>query len=436
VAEPTGGRVTGGFSRLLAAASVSFLGDGITLVALPLVSVGLTSNPALVSATRAASALPWLLFGLIGGSVADRVDRRRLMIRVDIIRSAALGALVVSLLSDHSSIYVVWAAAFALGTGETLFDPAASAAVPMLVEPDRLTWANGRLFTGESVAKELVGPAVGGVLFGIATWAPFAFDAVSFLVSALLIAGLVLPTVPAVVAPDGSAAPARRIRTDIAEGWRYLIGVPLLRDLSIIITALNFAAAALEATVVFYALDALDLSEAGFGLLLAFAAIGGLIGALTADRVEARLGSGTTLMLGTGLAGVAMSLAAFSDHPIPAAMALALVFAGNAWALVVWFALRQSLPPNAMVGRVVSITRTAMLGVMPAGAIVGGLLVHRYGPRACVWLYAGTALIGSLAVSARANDRRVERARADRAVPGARPEAVVLEREAVEDEPW
>jgi MFS family permease len=166
--QPLGAR----FTRLWSAATVSFLGDGVMLAAFPLAAAKLTDNAMLIAGTQIARGLPWLCFGLFGGALVDRIDRRVAMISVDLIRAVAVATLFFAVWNGSATIALIWIIAFVLGTGEVVFDPASQALVPNVVSTDDLQRASGRLIASESVAKELAGPAVGGLLFALARSSP------------------------------------------------------------------------------------------------------------------------------------------------------------------------------------------------------------------------------------------------------------------------
>jgi MFS family permease len=156
-----------GYHRLWTAAAISNLGDGIFLTALPLLAATLTRDPLPVSAVFAAGWLPWLLFGLLSGALADRWNRRRLMWVVDAARFVVVGGLGVAVIAGLATIPLLVGVAFLLGVGQTLFDSAAQSVIPALVgrDPQRLERANGQLFGAQQVTQQLSGPPLGGWLF-------------------------------------------------------------------------------------------------------------------------------------------------------------------------------------------------------------------------------------------------------------------------------
>ncbi|NUT03054.1 MAG: MFS transporter, partial [Hamadaea sp.] len=163
----------GGFGRLWGAAVLSSFGDSLRTAALPLLAVTLTDRPLLIAAVTACGYLPWLVFGLLGGAVADRVDQRRAMWTVDAVRGALVAAFAVSVALGHASIGLLIALAFTLTTLQTLFDNASTALLPALVERDALGTANARLMTGQRIAGGLLGAPAVPLLLAAGAAAPF-----------------------------------------------------------------------------------------------------------------------------------------------------------------------------------------------------------------------------------------------------------------------
>ena len=160
------------FGTLLAAGAISNLGDGVTWAAAPLLAASITRDPRAIGAVGVAWSLPWLLFALVSGAVADRADRRWLMVGADLARTLSLAALAVAVATGPASILVLLVVFFVNATAETVFDTAWQATLPMVVDRDQLPRANGWLQTVEFAANGLLGPAAGGVLFAAAAAAP------------------------------------------------------------------------------------------------------------------------------------------------------------------------------------------------------------------------------------------------------------------------
>jgi MFS family permease len=210
---------------LLVAAAASNLGDGVTVAAGPLLAASLTTDPRTIGAVGVALTLPWLLFALPSGAIADRADRRWLMVGADLVRAGTIGLLAVAVLVGRASIPVLLVVFFVTTSADTVFHNASQAALPMVVERDGLPRANARFQTVQIAGTTLVGPPLGGVLFAVAAAAPFAVDAASFLIS-----GTLLSTLRGRLRPERTGDPST-IWADIAEGARWLLGHRVLRTI-------------------------------------------------------------------------------------------------------------------------------------------------------------------------------------------------------------
>ncbi len=178
------------YRKLWVASAVSNLGDGITLVAGPLLAATLTRDPVLVAGITFAQRLPWLLFSLLSGALVDRLDRRLTMGTVDLLRFVLLGVLGLAVLAGWATLPLLYAVFFLVGAAETFFANASLAIMPSIVPKEHLDRANGRLFAAELVTNQFAGGPIGGALFAVAAALPFLLDAGTFGVSAVLILAL------------------------------------------------------------------------------------------------------------------------------------------------------------------------------------------------------------------------------------------------------
>ncbi len=374
------------FRLLWGATALSNLGDGLRLVALPLLATSVTDDPRLIAGVTVAERLPWLLFILPGGAWADRYDRRVLRIRLDIARAIVMSVLVAVILVDQVSIWVLFAVAALLASAEAVVDSSSMAMIPATVDGKDLERAVGRLGSTELAMNDVVGPPLGGLLFGLAVAAPFGLDALSFAAAALVM-GLMSGS----YASGAARAPGSSMRSQVSEGFRWLWDHRLLRTLALISTGLGTASFIANAVFVLYARDELGLSELGYGLLLVPGAIGGIVGSLVAPRFRhlPLRGTLTLAVLGSGLA---TWLVAATTSPIAAGLLTGLSLA----CVMVWnvltLALRQRLIPNELLGRVGASYRFLVYLGMPVGALLGGILANRYGVRASFFV-SGTFLV-------------------------------------------
>jgi MFS family permease len=407
--KPAGASLGPQYRKLWTATAISTLGDGMYLAALPLLAAQLSRDPLAVSAVTFASWLPWLLVALASGALVDRRDRRRVLWTVDLGRGVLVGVMAVLVWAGWVSIWLLATVGFLLGVGQTLFDSAVLAIIPALVsrERGRLERANGRLGAVMTAGQQLAGPPAGAVGFTVAAWLPFAADAASFAASAVLLAGLrgrFTAEQPKVGTPTS-------LRTEIAEGLRFLLGHRVLRALAGMVGAYSLVYMAGVAILVLFAQQELGLGNVGFGLLLAAIAVGGLPGNLLAPAVGQRLRAGTLLIGGTLVTAAAWLAAGLAPTAWVAAAALVVVgVVGSIWD-VAQLSLRQVLIPDRLLGRVISAFRLIGFGPAPVGALLGGVLGRTLGLRSPFVLGAVVLVVVALLALPAINTRSVEAAR-------------------------
>jgi MFS family permease len=360
------------FGKLWTASTISTLGDGIVLTAGPLLAATLTRDPVLISLVGAASYVPWLLFSLPAGALVDRWDRRRVMWIVDLLRGFVLAAVAVTVVTGTISIPVLVVASLALGVGQTLFDNASQAAIPTVVsDVERLERANGQLLGARTVSEQFAGPPLGGYLFSLTAWLPYAADAVTFAASSALLARL-----RGRFRADPGPVPRASLRAEMVDGLRWLARHRLLRGLAVLAGLGNLVFSAGEAVLVLVAQERLGLGSVGFGLLLTGVAVGGTVGSLMAAWLSRRWGL-RRVLLGTRTAeSVAVLLVGLTTSAWLAGAALALVGAATAIYNVLVQSLRQAAVPAHLLGRAISAFRLIGLGTIPIGVVLGGLLAR------------------------------------------------------------
>ena len=360
------------FNRMLAASTLSNLGDGIVISAFPLLAASISPSPQAVAGMTAAATLPWLLFGLPAGVVVDRVNRVKLMWMVDLGRAGAVAALGMMILNGNLSLSALYVVVFVLGMAETLFDSAAMALVPGLVEGESLERANGRLFAGQLTANQFVGPPLGALLFASAASLPPLVDAVTFLISSILLLGV---KAPRAVEPTER----RSVRFELREGLAWLWKSRNIRTLAIGAAVINLAQTAAMAVLVLFGIEVLGLPALGYGTLFVVSAIGALAGSLTASRVVASIGRRPTVL--GSVAVMAASLAAVGiakSVAVTGVGMLAMSLGGEFWNVVA-VSYRQKATPGRLLGRVMSAYRFIAFGSFPLGALLGGWVAATFG---------------------------------------------------------
>jgi MFS family permease len=382
----TSSRLGRPFWTIWTASTISNLGSGLTYVAMPLLAASYTRDARLVAGVSVATYLPPLLVGLHSGALVDRSDRRRLMWTADALRAVLVAALAVLVATGHGGIWVLAAVALLLGTAGIVFENAASAIVPMLVDRPLLERANSWLLSGQTVTAQFLGLPLGGALFAVAAALPFGLDALTYVVAVLMVL-----SVSGSYAAHRDRAVSTTIWQDVREGAGWLWRHQLLRTLALLLAAVNCAFAAGEAILVLYALDVLHVGRLGYSLLLSLLAVGALLGGAVAARARQRLGAVRVIQLAVALMTVALVVPALTSSLwiVSAALFVAGI-AGMLWN-VITISLRQAAVPARLLGRVTSAYRVVGLGAMPLGAAAGGLIAHRYGLRA-PWVAAGALL--------------------------------------------
>ncbi|CAL2064846.1 MULTISPECIES: MFS transporter [Streptomyces] len=398
------------FHWLWASTAASNAGDGITRTLLPLLVVARHPDPAAVAGLTTVNMLPWLLFALPAGVLADRVDRRRIVLGSNLVRGAALLGAALVLATDRP-LPLLYALAFLLGVAETLADTAAPAMLPRLVEARHLERANGRLSAAQIVLNEMVGPPVAGLLAGLTAAAALATGGTLYAVAALLLLGLAplaraTPDTGSGSAPEPASPTGARggVLRDIRQGLRFVLGHRTLRRTLAASALYGLVFSATFSMLVLLSDRTLRLSETGYGLLLAAGSVGAVAGSWLAPRAADRLPTvrlARWSLAGSGAAYVTLGLV---RHPALAALALA----ANGVFMMGWnipvLSLRQRLTPEDLQGRVMSVSRLCSWGSMPVGATLGGLLATTLTVPSVFVVCGGVLAVGALLLLAPLRD--------------------------------
>ncbi len=381
------------FWALWRASTLSGLGDGIILAALPLLAARLTGSPLLVSLVVVMQRLPWVVVAIPAGALVDRKDPAEAMMTADVARGGILAGVCILLAVDDLSIAVLFVAALLIGVFDTVFAAGAQATIPRVVDGDHLDLGNGRLTVGQTTTGHFIGPAIGGVLFAINRVIPFAVDAVSFLASARI-----LRVLRGRVRAEERPRPERpSLRADMAEGVTFFRHSPVLPVLALLTAGLALFQAAVLSPFVLFALRDLHLSKAGYGIFLAVAALGNVAGGLLAPSLRRRFATATLLMAAGVVAGIAYLVVAATSSLVVAQVAFVAEAAAVAAGTVVSISFRQRHIPPALLGRVSNVFRSIIWGAIPLGGLLGGVLADLRGLRA-PFVVAGVAQIALVAV--------------------------------------
>jgi MFS family permease len=361
-------------------------------VAFPLLATRLTKDPVLIAGVAFAASLPWLVFALPAGALADRTSRQRLLTTVEVARMVVLALLGVAVATRHLLLVELYAATFLISTFETAFDSATMAIIPQLAGDD-LLHANSRLSVAQLSGEQFIGPALGGLAVAAAASVPIFLDSLSFAGSALLLAVALRPSRRlgrhgsthrldgfALVEPEVKSRPS--FLSQIREGLTWLWQEPRMRLLCALNASLAFCQALGLAVIVIYCTRVLHLGPTAFGVFTAAAASGNTIGAWAAPRAHARFGDGGTLIGAGALGGVALLALGLTGSTGIAVVALGTEAVAVGIGRVAIMALRQRLVPLELAGRVSAALRSTVVGAASVATLFGGALVALLGPHA------------------------------------------------------
>ena len=375
------------------ARALSFVGTGITMVVLPVLVYGLTGSPAAVASLTALQAAPYLVFGLLAGAMADRLNRKKMMVVCDVAAALLLAAVPVAAALHQLALAQLFLVALGIGTAFVWFDAANFGTLPALVNRDQLPAALSLLEASGTTAL-LIGPVLGGALLAFMA-PPYAlgFDAASYLASAVLLASIRRPF----ARPAHQEGPRKRIRHDIAEGLRYLWRQPVIRTLTLSVFCACVSWGGTFGLLVVYAHRALHLTHAGAGIGLLYSAgeVGSLIGAVMVPKLIKHLPVGPLMTV--FLAANAVGLVLLSAAPSYAWGLL--LFCGYELAYVVvlmtGITVRQMLTPDHLQSRVNTAGRLIAYAGQPLGAILGGVLAELLPIRLTFGLLAAGVAVGA-----------------------------------------
>jgi MFS family permease len=382
------------FWRYWSAMAVSQTGTAVTAVALPLVAVTTLDASAFeVSLLTAATYLAWAVIGLPAGVFTQRMPLRGTQVAMDAVRAVAIASVPVAWWLGHLTMAHLVAAALVISVANVVFDVGNQTFLPSIVSREELTERNS-LVSATHSATALGGPSIGGLVVQLLGAVPtLLLDAVSFVVSAILLRGL----------PKGSVS-----RTDgpamgvmIREGWRFVTRHPVMRPLMWGATADNFAIGALMAVIPVFLVRDLHASPALVGVLIAADGLGSLVGAALAPWLTARLGSARALLI-AAVGGTAVAMLMPVGHGVWGIVAFAVANMGLGIGVVV-FSInarthRQVTSPPELLSRVIATVRFVSWGVTPFGALLGGAVASAAGPRGGLWVACLLTLLGPAVV--------------------------------------
>jgi MFS family permease len=384
------------FLLLQSGQALSTFGSGISSIAYPLLVLAVTGSAARAGYVGAVQFAPMIFFSLPAGLLADRVDRRRLMIGADIVSLAAVGTLGVLVLTHNSPFWAIVVVAFVDGTSSVFFRAGMSGAFRSVVPIEQLP--NAASVTQARGSMVLLGsPPVGGALFAVGRAIPFLADAISYVFST---ASLLLMRTHFQETREPDEVP---IRAQLAEGFSFLSHVPFLRTTMLMIAASNVSVTAMQLSVIVLAKEA-GLSSTAIGFLVALVGATALLGSLASPFFR-RLFPLRTIVLSEFWA----ALVYLPFFVWPNVYVLAFALAAQAFCFpntdsavaAYWYALT----PDRLVGRVMSVSNTLRVIAIPLGPLAAGLLLTHTSPRLTIAVFTAwtlsAAVVGTFASSIR-----------------------------------
>jgi predicted MFS family arabinose efflux permease len=380
-------RLGHGFRLLVASSWTSNVGDGIAIAAGPLLVASKTDQAFLVALAALLQWVPPLLFGLWAGALTDRLDRRLIIVVVNVLRAIVLALLATAIAVDAAPVWLVLVAMFLLGTAEVFADNTTSTLLPMLVSRDDLAIGNSRIMAGFVTINQLVAPPIGALLFTLAHFMPFVTEAVLVLFAAGLVSRLQLPS------SVRSADDERPVWQDIVEGFRWTLHHGAVRTLVLTILIFNITFGAAWSVLVLYATKHLGLGSIGFGLITTVQALGGLLGTLAYGWLTRRISLGDIMRIGLIIETLTHLALASTSSPY-VALPVFFVFGAHAF---IWgttsMTVRQRAVPTELLGRVGAVNLMGMYGGLVVGAAIGGAIAQRWGVTAPFWFaFVGSAV--------------------------------------------
>jgi MFS family permease len=368
--------------------TVSNLGNSITLLAAPLAIYDLTGSAVNLALMSVAQMTPYIFFGLWIGAWVDRVDRRRLMISADIVRALIIMSIPVLSWQGSLSVWWIYVVGFVNATISIAFDASEFAAIPGLVDSDDLVTANGRIQASYSAAT-IIGPLVAGALITVmSVESIFTVDAATFIVSAAAL-WLVRASFNA---GDPGAARTTTIRDDVREGLSYVFKHPVLRNISFMMLLVNFFGATAYFQLVLFAHERLSAGDSRLGPLYASGSVGVLLISMMAGRLRHRWSFSRVALSALVVSGAGTFLFAWMTNYWAALPIWAIIGGANVLFNINTSSLRQTIIPNHLLGRVMSVAMTMSSCAVPFGALLGGYAIEQSSVRA-VYAAIGAAVV-------------------------------------------
>ncbi len=383
------------FNRLWSAAIASNFADGVLRVSIPLIAVTLTTAPVSISAISALGMVPWLLFAIPIGGLADRVNRRTFLAVAHGVRTLTAAAISLLIATHHLTIGWLFLAVAIYGTCEVIADTTAQTLIPKMLEKDELERGNSRLYLAETIVQDFIGGPTGGFLYGIAIGIPLIFSSAGYLVACGLILLIPIQAIHDKQELDTKKRTQEPFTKSIKFGIKYLYNHQQMRHLVLMTTSIGFWFNFGSATIILFMLKTLHLKPAYFGLVVAIQGSGSIIASLTAAKVSERFGRGRVMGFSMVVQCALWIATSFLTNILPFVLTgIIMAGLGTYWNILI-MATYQELIPNHLYGRIHGTRRTLVWGMMPFGSLLGGY-VSTFGLRIPIFIGGVAGVIISL----------------------------------------
>lgn len=364
------------FNRLFSASVISNLSDGLLAVAAPLLAISLTKDPILISMLSAFVMLPWLLFAIPIGLIVDRSDKRILVTFTNSIRFITVGLVALAISTDTITIYWLLFATFLIGTCEVATDTAAQSLIPVILDKKNFEQANSRMNIAETVIQNFIGAPLSGFLYATAIVLPFILNSLGFLIAAIFVL-----MIPAHLISHGSSEAKKEEEketfvSEIKFGLNYLWNDRPLRRLVATTTSLGFFYSLSTSTLILFITQTLAVPAKFFGVLMAGAGSGAVLGGILTPALSKKFGRGRVLSIAIFLSSITVIFQGLAPNVwIFGVVGFISSFAITNWNILL-MSCYQVLIPSELYGRIHGARRTFVWGVMPIGAFIGGVIAH------------------------------------------------------------
>lgn len=368
---------------------VSSIGTQASTLAFPLLLLALTRSPAQAGFASALRALPYLVFSLPAGALVDRWDRKRVMVICDTCRAVALGSIPVALAIGVLSVAQIYVVSLVEGSLFVFFNIAEAACLPRVVPKEQLPAATAQSQATDGLSQ-LVGPPVGGALFGLGQALPFLADTISYAASVLSLLFIRSRF------QGERKATRRKLSEEIGEGLAWLWRHPLIRFMAFLTGTSNLVSNGAFLIAILIAQDVQHASSAVIGFMFAVGSIGGIVGSIVAVPLQRRFSFAQVIICCTWVWAILTPLLAIAPNPFILGLLFAGTFITSPIYNVVQFGYRLSIIPDELQGRVNSAFRLIAFGGQPIGYALAGVLVQVVGPIAAILLFSAPYLAAAV----------------------------------------